>query len=46
MNSSPQIRVMVIDDHQIVRQGLVALLNTEDDLTVIAEGSEIGRAHV
>ncbi len=40
MNSSPQIRVMVIDDHQIVRQGLVALLNTEDDLTVIAEGSD------
>ena len=40
MNSSPQIRIMVIDDHQIVRQGLVALLNTEDDLTVIAEGSD------
>ena len=40
MNSSPQIRVMVIDDHQIVWQGLVALLNTEDDLTVIAEGSD------
>ena len=40
MNSSPQIRVMVIDDHSIVRQGLVALLNTEDDLTVIAEGSD------
>ena len=40
MNSSPQIRVMVVDDHSIVRQGLVALLNTEDDLTVIAEGSD------
>ena len=40
MNSSPKIRVMVIDDHSIVRQGLVALLNTEDDLTVIAEGSD------
>ncbi len=40
MNSSPQIRVMVIDDHSIVRQGLVALLNTEDDLKVIAEGSD------
>lgn len=40
MNSSPQIRVMVIDDHSIVRQGLVALLNTEEDLSVIAEGSD------
>ncbi len=44
MNSSPQIRVMVIDDHSIVRQGLVALLNTEDDLTVIAEGSDGAQA--
>ena len=40
MNSSPQIRVMVIDDHSIVRQGLVALLNTEEDLSVIAEGAD------
>ncbi len=40
MNSSPQIRVMVIDDHSIVRQGLVSLLNTENDLIVIAEGSD------
>jgi DNA-binding NarL/FixJ family response regulator len=44
MNSSPQIRVMVIDDHSIVRQGLIALLNTEDDLTVIAEGSDGAQA--
>ncbi|MBS1808943.1 MAG: response regulator transcription factor [Acidobacteria bacterium] len=34
------IRVMVIDDHQIVRQGLVSLINTEADLAVIAEGSD------
>ncbi len=33
------IRVMIVDDHQIVRQGLVALINTETDLAVIAEGS-------
>lgn len=39
-NSSPAIRVMVIDDHQIVRQGLVALINTESDLTVVAEGAD------
>lgn len=39
-DSSPTIRVMIIDDHKIVRQGLVALINTEADLTVVAEGSE------
>ncbi len=39
-DSSPTIRVMIIDDHQIVRQGLVALLNTEPDLRVVAEGSD------
>lgn len=40
METSQPIRVMVIDDHQIVRQGLVALVNTEADLTVVAEGSD------
>lgn len=39
-DSSAIIRVMIIDDHQIVRQGLVALINTEADLTVVAEGSD------
>ncbi len=40
METSQTIRVMIIDDHQIVRQGLVALINTEADLTVVAEGSD------
>jgi DNA-binding NarL/FixJ family response regulator len=40
METSQTIRVMIIDDHQIVRQGLVALINTESDLTVVAEGSD------
>ena len=39
-DSSQSIRVMIIDDHQIVRQGLVALLNTEPGLTVVAEGAD------
>ena len=38
-NSSQSIRLMVVDDHQIVRQGLVALLNTEPGLTVVAEAT-------
>jgi len=36
---SEPIRILVVDDHNIVRQGLVALLNTVSDVTVVAEAS-------
>lgn len=35
--SDTRIRVVVVEDHTIVRQGLVALLDTADDLEVVAE---------
>lgn len=31
---------MIVEDHHIVRQGLVALLNTSPDMTVVAEASD------
>src|SRR3569833_1361077 len=31
---------MVVEDHHIVRQGLVALLNTVPDMTVVAQASD------
>jgi DNA-binding NarL/FixJ family response regulator len=31
------IRVMVVDDHPVVRQGLVSVLGDEDDLEVVGE---------
>ena len=34
------IRLLVVDDHVIVRKGLVALLNTVEDLSVVAEASD------
>lgn len=34
------IRLLVVDDHQIVRQGLVALLNTIPGFTVVAEAGD------
>lgn len=37
---SEQIRILVVDDHVIVRKGLVALLNTIEGLTVVAEASD------
>ncbi|MGH9581635.1 MAG: response regulator [Bryobacteraceae bacterium] len=34
------IRIMVVEDHHIVRQGLVALLGTVSDLSVVAEAGD------
>lgn len=34
------IRIMVVEDHHIVRQGLVALLGTVPDLIVVAEAGD------
>lgn len=34
------IRIMVVDDHHVVRQGLVALLNTVPSMTVVAEAPD------
>lgn len=34
------IRIMVVDDHHIVRQGLVALLKTAPEIEVVAEASD------
>ncbi len=33
---SERIKVMVVEDHQVVRQGLVALLSSVDDLVIVA----------
>ncbi len=38
-----RIRVLIAEDHTIVRQGLVALLNTADDIEVVGEAGD-GRA--
>ena len=37
---SGEIRVMVVEDHHIVRQGLVALLGTVPDIKVVAEAAD------
>ena len=36
---SANIRIIVIDDQAVVRQGFVALINTVPDMSVIAEGT-------
>ena len=34
------IRVMLVDDHEVVRLGLVAALETEDDISIVAQAED------
>ncbi|HEY2507059.1 MAG TPA: response regulator transcription factor [Streptosporangiaceae bacterium] len=49
MSAAPQVRVIVADDHQVVRAGFAALLDTQPDFTVVgtacdgAEAVRLGR---
>lgn len=45
MNDTSKIRILIADDHYVVRMGLVALVDTEHDMEVVAE-AEDGRQAV
>lgn len=34
------IRILVVDDHPVVRQGIIAMLDTEPDLHIVAEAGD------
>ena len=38
-----KIGVLLVDDHTVVRQGLRALLKSEEDLEVVGEAEGVGR---
>jgi len=38
MSREPKIRVMIVDDHFMIRVGLAAIINSQPDMAVIAEG--------
>jgi len=44
MKKSDTIRILIADDHYIVRIGLVALVNLEPDMEVVAEAADGERA--
>ena len=44
MKKDRKIRILVADDHYIVRMGLVALVNTEPDMEVVAEAVDGAQA--
>ncbi len=37
---SDPIRIMIVEDHAVVRQGLVALLRTVPDFSIVAEAAD------
>ncbi len=44
MKKSEKIRILVADDHFLVRMGLIALVNTEPDMEVIAQAADGNQA--
>jgi len=36
-----RIRVLLVDDHEVVRDGVKALINAHDDITVVAEAGSV-----
>src|SRR5258706_15400518 len=44
MKKEQKIRILIADDHYIVRMGLIALVNTEPDMEVVAEATDGAQA--
>ena len=39
MNATAKIKVMLVDDHPVVREGLAAMLGRSENMEVVAEAS-------
>jgi two-component system response regulator DevR len=42
--SEPPLRILLVDDHEVVRDGVKALLQATDDIIVTAEASSVREA--
>ena len=42
--STPSLRLLIVDDHEVVRQGLAAMLGRRSGLTVVAEAGTVAEA--
>jgi two-component system response regulator DevR len=43
-DSAEVVRVFLLDDHEVVRQGITAMLETQPDLTVVGEAGTVAEA--
>ena len=43
-DARPALRLVVVDDHEVVRQGLVALLDRRDEFQVVGEAGSVEEA--
>src|SRR5207248_544357 len=41
VTTAPPLRVMLVDDHEVVRNGIRALLQATDDIVVTAEAGSV-----
>ena len=39
MNTSSPIRILIVDDHPVLREGIAAVLGSETDMVIVAEAS-------
>ncbi|WP_028051277.1 response regulator transcription factor [Cellulomonas sp. URHD0024] len=46
MPTTSQIRVFLLDDHEVVRQGLLRLIDADPDMSVVGEASTVAEALV
>jgi len=44
MTNTSDIKVMIVDDHEVVREGLRALLNRREGMTVVGEAGSVAQA--
>lgn len=44
MSSTNPVRVLIVEDHQIVADGLTALLNDQKDITVVGQVASVGES--
>lgn len=44
MTEAKKVRVMLVDDHEVVRQGLKSLIEADEDMTVVGEAGGVQEA--